>query len=69
MGVGLSPVSELKVFKLINSKLITVIGTIIGVFATKNGNEEEKAPAYFSRWRYTPVAQAVEEGKYVHVGY
>jgi hypothetical protein len=46
-----------------------MIGTIIGVFATKNGNEEEKAPAYFSRWRYTPVAQAVEEGKYVHVGH
>ncbi|KAK3197516.1 hypothetical protein GRF29_216g440421, partial [Pseudopithomyces chartarum] len=44
-------------------------GTIIGVFATKNGNEEEKAPAYVSRWRYTPVAQAVEEGKYVHVGH
>lgn len=69
MGVGLLLVSELKVFKFVNSELITMTGTIIGVFATKNGNEEEKAPAYVSRWRYTPVAQAVEEGKYVHVGH
>ncbi|KAF1976553.1 hypothetical protein BU23DRAFT_528234 [Bimuria novae-zelandiae CBS 107.79] len=40
-------------------------GTIVGVFNTKNRNKDETAPAYFSRWRYTPVAQAVDEGAYI----
>ena len=43
-----------------------MLGTIIGAFATKNGDDDETAPAYVSRWRYTPVAQAIDKGKYVH---
>ncbi|KAH7183932.1 glycosyl hydrolase [Fusarium oxysporum] len=38
-------------------------GTIVGVFATKNGGKG-KTPAYFSRWRYTAVAQEVGEGRH-----
>ncbi|KAF9737440.1 arabinofuranosidase [Paraphaeosphaeria minitans] len=44
---------------------LNMTGTIIGAFATKNGNEKETAPAYFSRWRYTPTAQAIGAGVYV----
>ncbi|RKK93116.1 hypothetical protein BFJ68_g15681 [Fusarium oxysporum] len=39
-------------------------GTIVGVFATKNGGKG-KTPAYFSRWRYTAVSQEVGEGRFV----
>ncbi|OLN87271.1 Non-reducing end alpha-L-arabinofuranosidase BoGH43A 5 [Colletotrichum chlorophyti] len=35
-------------------------GAIIGAYATNNGGKGQ-TPAYFSRWRYTPVAQKIEQ--------
>ena len=32
-------------------------------YATNNGGEGS-TPAYFSRWRYTPIAQEIEAGVY-----
>ena len=60
---GLSPVSDLD--SKAGYQPLTPKSTIIGVFNTKNGNEDEKTPAYFSRWRYTPIAQAIDKGVYV----
>ncbi|TFL04452.1 glycosyl hydrolase [Pterulicium gracile] len=36
-------------------------GAILGVYATSNGGQG-KTPAYFSRWRYTPVGQKIDHG-------
>lgn len=40
------------------------IGTLIGAYATSNGGNGT-TPAYFSRWRYTPVAQAIGDEEFV----
>ncbi|PVH83907.1 glycoside hydrolase family 43 protein [Cadophora sp. DSE1049] len=39
-------------------------GTLVGAYATSNGGKGT-TPAYFGRWRYTPVAQEIEEGEFV----
>ncbi|KAI1880452.1 hypothetical protein JX265_002073 [Neoarthrinium moseri] len=39
-------------------------GTIIGAYATRNGGNGS-TPAYFSRWRYDPVAQEIAAGEFV----
>ncbi|KAJ4288501.1 hypothetical protein N0V90_011737 [Kalmusia sp. IMI 367209] len=62
--------SQVKTLGTANATLVSggsgpFTGTIIGVFNTKNDNKNESAPAYFSRWRYTPIAQAIDEGVYV----
>ena len=44
--------------------LIRSIGTIMGAFNTNNGGNGT-TPAYFSRWRYTPISQKIEENVYV----
>ncbi|KAJ0346621.1 hypothetical protein COL154_013433 [Colletotrichum chrysophilum] len=41
-------------------------GTIVGAYATNNGGEG-KTPAYFSRWRYTQVAQKIDNDEVVPV--
>ncbi|GKT44689.1 uncharacterized protein ColSpa_04870 [Colletotrichum spaethianum] len=41
-------------------------GTIVGAYATNNGGKG-KTPAYFSRWRYTPVAQKIDDDVIVAV--
>ncbi|KAH8196961.1 hypothetical protein TruAng_008888 [Truncatella angustata] len=41
-------------------------GTLLGVFATTNGGASSGAPAYFSNWSYTPIAQEVDKGLYVY---
>ncbi|KAJ9130760.1 Xylosidase [Pleurostoma richardsiae] len=39
-------------------------GTLIGAYATSNGGNGT-TPAYFSRWRYTPMAQEISAGEFV----
>ncbi|KAI9162971.1 Non-reducing end alpha-L-arabinofuranosidase BoGH43A [Paramyrothecium foliicola] len=41
-------------------------GTILGAYATNNGGEGT-TPAYFSKWRYTPVAQKIDHDTVVPV--
>ncbi|EXF79236.1 arabinofuranosidase [Colletotrichum fioriniae PJ7] len=41
-------------------------GTIVGAYATNNGGDGN-TPAYFSRWRYTPVAQKIDQDNLVPV--
>lgn len=42
------------------------LGTILGLFATANGGNSS-IPAYFERWRYSPIAQKISEGEFVYV--
>lgn len=46
-----------------NSLTFTHLGALIGVFATKNGGSGT-ALSYFSRWRYTGVAQQIDFDEY-----
>ncbi|KAF4471099.1 xylosidase : arabinofuranosidase [Fusarium albosuccineum] len=41
-------------------------GTVVGAYATSNGGKG-KTPAYFSRWRYTSLAQEIAEGEIIPV--
>lgn len=43
--------------------VIRNVGTLIGAYATSNGGKGS-TPAYFSRWRYTPLAQEIDAGVY-----
>lgn len=40
------------------------LGTLVGAYSTSNGGDG-KTPAYFSRWRYTPVAQQIDFDEFV----
>ncbi|GKT56640.1 xylosidase arabinofuranosidase [Colletotrichum tofieldiae] len=65
---GAAPASRPEEFKEIGSASALIVsggsgpftGTIVGAYATNNGGQG-KTPAYFSRWRYTPVAQKISE--------
>ncbi|KAK2613899.1 hypothetical protein N8I77_000772 [Diaporthe amygdali] len=39
-------------------------GTIVGAYATNNGGKG-KTPAFFSRWRYTPLAQKIDDDTFI----
>ncbi|KAK7418730.1 hypothetical protein QQX98_003748 [Neonectria punicea] len=42
-------------------------GTVLGAYTTSNGGNG-KTPAFFSRWRYTPLAQEIADGEPIPLG-
>ncbi|GJD04296.1 xylosidase : arabinofuranosidase [Colletotrichum higginsianum] len=65
---GAAPAARPEEYKEIGSASALIVsggsgpftGTVVGAYATNNGGQG-KTPAYFSRWRYTPVAQKIEQ--------
>ncbi|TDZ27821.1 Non-reducing end alpha-L-arabinofuranosidase BoGH43A [Colletotrichum spinosum] len=65
---GASPASRPEEYLEIGSASALIVsggsgpftGTVIGSYATSNGGEG-KTPAYFSRWRYTQLAQKIDD--------
>ncbi|KAI7783966.1 Xylosidase : arabinofuranosidase [Diaporthe eres] len=69
---GVAPASRSGEYREIGSASALIVsggtgpftGTIVGAYATNNGGKG-KTPAYFSRWRYTPVAQKIDGDTFV----
>lgn len=48
--------------------LTLLIGTLVGIYATNN-NGTGQTTSDWTRWRYKPVAQEVDEREFVDVTY
>jgi hypothetical protein len=70
--IELGSVSSFLVSHLDSAQSGTFIGALLGAFVTCNGaGEGEDCPGdfvgKFNRWRYTPIAQYIEEDEFIEV--